>query len=218
MRYRGVLFDLDGVLCATDRFHYRAWKAIAEQIGAPFDPAINRRLRGVSRLDSLEILLQGVGRTYSLEEKRALAEQKNGLYRQMLCVMTPEDLSEAVRACLIDLRAGGLRLAVASSSQNAKFILRRIGLEGFFDAVSDGTDITRGKPDPQVFTIAAERLALAPEACLVVEDAPAGVQAARAGGFDCAGLGEAAACEDVTYALSRFDDLRALLLDSEGNS
>lgn len=211
-RYEGVIFDLDGVICFTDKYHYQAWKAVADEIGVYFDETINNRLRGVSRMDSLEIILERAERAYTPEEKEALAEKKNDLYRRLLGNMSPADLSGEVKRTMDALRAAGIRLAIGSSSKNTKFILERIGLSGYFDAISDGTNIQRSKPDPQVFQMAAEFLGLEPGCCLVVEDAEAGIRAARAGGFDSAGLGEAAACGLATYAMQSFGDLEKICL------
>ena len=207
-KYEAVIFDLDGVICFTDHYHYLAWKALADSLGIDFDQTKNDRLRGVSRMESLEIVLEGYhGPALSEAEKIALADKKNSLYRESLQTMTPKDLSDEVRNTLKALRERGKRLAIGSSSKNTPLILERIGLAGFFDAVSDGNNIQRSKPDPQVFTMAAEMLHLAPEKCLVVEDAMAGLQAAASGGFDSAGLGPAAESGKATYSLSAFSDL-----------
>lgn len=207
MKYEGIIFDLDGVICFTDHYHYLAWKALADSLNAPFDLSKNDRLRGVSRMDSLEIVLEEYqGPALSQEEKVALATKKNDLYRSYLQSMSPADLSDEVRDTLNALRAKGLKLAIGSSSKNTPLILERLGLNEFFDAVSDGNNITRSKPDPQVFTMAAEMLGLAPQKCLVVEDAEAGIQAARAGNFDSAGIGPAAR-PIATHPLSTFRDL-----------
>lgn len=207
MKYQGIIFDLDGVICSTDRYHYQAWKKIADGIGVYFDEIINNRLRGVSRMASLEIVLKRSEEQYTDEQKLALAEQKNDLYRELLMQMSPADLSDEVKSTLDALRARSFKLAIGSSSKNAKLILGRIGLGDYFDAISDGTDITHSKPHPEVFLKAAEMLGLEPGCCLVVEDARAGVEAAVAGGFDSAGIGEAAEHEQVTYGLSAFSDL-----------
>ena len=209
-KYTGVIFDLDGVICFTDKYHYQAWKRVADKLGIEFNETINNRLRGVSRMDSLEIILERYDGTLSQAEKEALATEKNDLYRQLLSNMSPADLSPEVKETMDALRAAGLRLAIGSSSKNTRFILERLGLSGYFDAISDGTNITRSKPDPQVFLMAAEFLGMKPESCLVVEDAQAGIQAACAGGFDSAGLGEAAACGRATYAMETFSQLRTI--------
>lgn len=194
MRFEAVIFDLDGVVCYTDEYHYQAWKAIADEMGIPFDRTTNNRLRGVSRMDSLEIILEKYeGPSLTGEEKARLAEKKNTLYREALKGMTPLDLSDEVRETLEALRKMGLRLAIGSSSRNTPFILGQIGLAEYFDAVSDGNNITRSKPDPEVFLKAANMLGIAPEKCLVVEDAVSGAQAGHAGRMKVACLGDAAA-------------------------
>lgn len=208
MKYKGIIFDLDGVICFTDKYHYQAWKKLADKLGVYFDETINNRLRGVSRMESLDIILEKSTRSYSKEEKEDLAEQKNQMYMELLENMSPEDLSKEVKSTLDDLREKGILLAIGSSSKNAKRILKHLGLENYFDAISDGTNITKSKPDPEVFLKAAEYLHLVPQECLVVEDAVAGIKAAVAGGFDSAGLGEASEYEMTTYPLNGFADLR----------
>lgn len=207
---KAVIFDLDGVICFTDQYHYKAWKAMADEIGVYFDETINHRLRGVSRMESLNIILERADRAYSEEEKEALAAKKNSLYVELLSEMTPADLSDEVKETLDALRERGLLLAIGSSSKNTKTILGRIGLGDFFDAISDGTNITRSKPDPEVFLKAAEMLGVSPAEALVVEDAKAGIEAAVAGGFKSAGIGEAATHPKVTYPIQSFSDLLAI--------
>lgn len=193
MKFQAVIFDLDGVICFTDEYHYRAWKAMADGMGIPFDRTINNRLRGVSRMASLEIILEKYdGPALSQEKKEELARQKNDIYRESLQEMSTKDLSVEVKETLDALRAMGLKLAIGSSSKNTPFILGQIGLGDYFDAVSDGNNITRSKPDPEVFVKAAEMLGIAPEHCLVVEDAVSGAEAGHAGGMKVACLGDAA--------------------------
>ena len=204
---RAVIFDLDGVICYTDQYHYQAWKQLADKIGVYFDEQINGRLRGVSRMDSLNIILERADREYSGEEKAQMAEEKNSIYVRLLENMTPADLSAEVKETLDELRNRGYLLAIGSSSKNTKKILKQIGLENYFDAISDGTNITKSKPDPEVFLKAAEMLGKLPEDCLVVEDAMAGIEAASRGGFESAGVGDAAEHPQVTYAMHKFSDL-----------
>lgn len=211
MKYQAVIFDLDGVICFTDRYHYLAWKKMADELGVYFDETINNRLRGVSRMESLKIILENYDGSLTEEEKLALAEKKNRFYVELLSQMTEKDLSVEVAETLERLRQKGIKLAIGSSSKNAKYILERLGLKDYFDAVSDGTNISRSKPDPEVFLKAAEFLQKKPAECLVVEDAKAGVAAAHNGGFDSAGLGEAASCEDVTYGMKSFGDLLTII-------
>ena len=210
MRYRGVIFDLDGVLCSTDRYHYLAWKQLADRLSISFDETVNNRLRGVSRMASLEIILEKSPVAYSAQEKEALAAEKNETYRKLLGGMSRADLAGGALETLRTLRGRSVLLAVGSSSRNAPFILEKIGLDGFFDAVVDGNAIMRSKPDPQVFVLAAQRLSLPPAACLVVEDAHAGVEAAVNGGFDCAAMGDAKDDPRARYRLERLEDLTAI--------
>ena len=212
MRYQGIIFDLDGVICSTDEYHYQAWKALADRLGIPFDRERNNLLRGVSRMESLAIILEKSGRAYSAEEKASFAAEKNGLYRQLLGRMSTADLADEVRVTLDALRARGLKLAIGSSSKNTPFILERIGLADFFDAVADGNGITHSKPHPEVFLKAAELLGLPPAHCLVVEDAHAGVEAACTGGFDCAAMGDA---REDARARWHLDGLSGLLTLAE---
>ena len=210
MEYKAIIFDLDGVICFTDRYHYQAWKQMADEIGVYFDEKINNRLRGVSRMDSLEIILEQSNRTFPDSEKQKLAAMKNDVYVKLLETMTPSDLSGEVKDTLDELRRRGLKLAIGSSSKNTKLILKQIGLGDYFDAVSDGNNIVNSKPDPEVFLKAAEYLSEEPQACLVVEDAKAGIEAACRGGFASAGLGEAASHPRVTYPIKKFSDLLLL--------
>lgn len=207
MKYEAVIFDLDGVICHTDKYHYKAWKALADSFGIYFDEDINNRLRGVSRMESLEIILEKYDGHLSAEEKEACAEKKNDLYRELLKEMSPRDLSDEVKDTLDSLREKGLRLAIGSSSRNARFILGQIGLGDYFDAISDGNNISRSKPDPEVFLKAAQFLRIPAQNCLVVEDAEAGVKAAFAGDMDCAAIGDAQTRHIATYDLQRFSDL-----------
>ena len=207
MAFKGIIFDLDGVICFTDEYHYLAWKEMADSIGVEFDRAINNRLRGVSRMASLDIILEKSDVEYSRTEKEELAAQKNELYKKYLANMTAADLSAEVKSTLDALRAAGLKLAIGSSSKNAPFILKRIGLEGFFDAISDGNNITHSKPDPEVFLKAAQFLGLQPEDCLVVEDAVSGAEAGHAGSFRVACVGDASAAGAGDYNMASITEL-----------
>ena len=207
MKYKAVIFDLDGVICHTDMYHYQAWKQIADELGIYFDEEINNRLRGVSRMESFEIILERYDGTMSLEDKVVYTTRKNEAYKELLKNMSPADLSPEVKETLDGLRAKGLKLAIGSSSKNAGFILERLELDGYFDAVSDGNNITRSKPDPEVFVKAAQLVGEASGDCLVVEDAKAGLEAAIGGGMDCAAMGDAVASGLATYDLVEFSDL-----------
>ena len=207
MKYAGIIFDLDGVICSTDEYHYQAWKALADRLGIEFDRTINNRLRGVSRMESLEIVLEKSTAAYSAQEKAAFATEKNDLYRELLHQMSEKDLSDEVKDTLCALREMGIKLAIGSSSKNTPFILERLGLADFFDAIADGNCITHSKPHPEVFLKAADMIALDPSVCLVVEDAKAGVSAAAAGGFDCAAIGDAKDDPRAKWHLDGFADL-----------
>lgn len=208
---KAVIFDLDGVLCSTDEYHYEAWKKVADAINTPFDRKTNNQLRGVSRMASLDIILKKAPRTFNQTEKNLLAEEKNNLYRKSLEKMSTSDLSEEVRKTLNDLRLKGLKLAIGSSSRNTPLILKKIGLDHYFDAVSDGWNITHSKPDPEVFLDAAEMLDTDPSACMVVEDAVSGAEAGHRAGMKVACVGEAARVRAGDYNLSDFSDLEKVL-------
>lgn len=209
-KYDAVIFDLDGVICSTDEYHYLAWKELVDSLAIPFDRQYNNRLRGVSRLESLNLILALGERQYSDEEKQAMAQKKNDTYRRLLEKMSPADVSDDVLSTLNELKRK-YPLAIGSSSRNTKFILSRIGLADFFDAVIDGNDISASKPDPEVFLKAADALSQRPSSCLVVEDAAAGIEAAVRGGFDSAGIGDASRLDGATYHIGRLSDLLDIL-------
>ena len=203
-----VIFDLDGVLVFSDKYHYQAWKKMADEMGIYFDEEINNRLRGVSRMDSLDIILERYnGEPLSKEKKEELATRKNDYYRELLANMTPEDVSLNVRYTLRTLRELGYKIAIGSSSKNTKYILERVGLSDAFDAISDGTNITKSKPDPEVFLKAAEFINSKPETCLVIEDSESGIDAAVAGGMSSAAIGDAVNCHKSTFNINRLSDI-----------
>ena len=177
---QAVIFDLDGVIVSTDEFHYQGWQRLADELGVYFDRHINERLRGVSRMGSLEILLERATQSYSSAEKQAFCDRKNTYYRTLLERLSPADILPGVMKLLPVLKARGVKIAIGSSSRNCPTILEKVGLTGYFDAVVDGNHITRTKPDPETFLLAAQRLGIPPGNCLVVEDAEAGVSSALA--------------------------------------
>lgn len=211
MKYKGIIFDLDGVLVHTDKYHYLAWKQVADRLGIYFDEEINNRLRGVSRMASLEIILEGSAQTFSEGQKAELAEEKNAIYRRYLGGLTQNDLGAGVLSALKKFKSMGLKLAVGSSSRNTGFILKKTGIYEFFDAVSDGNNIAKPKPDPEVFVKAADMLGLENRQCLVVEDAVSGVLAAAAAKMDCAAVGDAAKRNIATYNIESFDRLEEIV-------
>jgi len=215
---RGVIFDLDGVLVTTDELHYRAWKRIADEEGVYFDHGVNLRLRGVSRMDSLEILLERASRAYTDTEKLALAERKNTRYRKLLRRLIPSAVLTEARELVAELRRRGIKTAIASSSKNTPLILERVGLAGEFDTVADGNDIRRSKPHPEVFLLAAGRIGVAPGQCLVVEDAAAGIEAGRRAGVEVFGIGTCETLPGVEHLAPNLADVSAddLLIVANG--
>ena len=207
MKKKAILFDLDGVLVFTDQFHFQAWKGLADSLGIPFDEQDNLRLRGVSRMQSLEIILEKADRAFSEEEKAALCEQKNEAYKVLLSSMTPASVDPETRSALKQLKEKGVLLGIGSSSKNTRYILEKTELLPYFDIVVDGTMISRSKPDPEVFLKGAEGLGLAPEECYVIEDATAGIDAAVAGGFTAVGIGPAREYEKADKKIDKISDL-----------
>lgn len=199
MNYSAVIFDLDGVIVTTDDCHYRAWKKIADEEGIPFNRTMNERLRGVSRMESLEIILESSLKQYTIEQKEELCRKKNEIYRELVRELTPTDVLEGVQEFICFLRSKGIKTAIGSSSKNTEIILDRIGMADYFDAVSDGNHIKNSKPHPEVFLKAAEYLNIPPEQCLVIEDADAGVEAALKAKMHVAGVGSAQYNKHATY-------------------
>lgn len=186
----GVIFDLDGVLVSTDELHYKAWKKLAQELGITnFRREDNERQRGVSRMESLEIVLAKGEKIYTEEEKEEFAKRKNNYYKEMLKELDRTAVLPGTDETIALLKKYDILLAVGSASRNAPDILERIGLLPHMDKVSCGLDTTRSKPDPEVFLVAAEKLGLSPENCLVVEDSAAGIQAAKAAGMKSLGVG-----------------------------
>ena len=183
MTENAVIFDLDGVIVSTDDCHYRAWKRLADEEGIYFDREINHRLRGVSRMESLSIVLERANRPYTTEERQALAERKNGYYWELINELTPEHILPGVMPLMERLKEHGIKIAIGSSSKNTPLILERLGLANYFDAVADGNAVKNSKPDPEVFLLAAAKLGIPPAQCVVVEDADAR-RGSGAGGRD----------------------------------
>ena len=206
MDIKAVIFDLDGVIVSTDECHYKAWKRMADDEGIYFDMDINKRLRGISRMESLEVILERAAKEYSAEEKEAMATRKNGYYIEYIQALTPKDILPGVIRVLEHLKQTGIKVAIGSSSKNSPVILERIGLSKSFDAVADGNHISKSKPDPEVFLLAAQKLDISPKFCLVVEDADAGVEAAIAAGMKVLGLGVATSNKNATYTALDLED------------
>jgi beta-phosphoglucomutase len=184
---RAFIFDLDGVITDTAEYHFRAWKRLADDEGLPFTRADNEALRGVSRRDSLLLILKG--HPYPEDRLEDMMARKNAYYRESLHAITPRDLLPGARELLEEIRAAGLKTALGSASRNAGEVIDRLGIRALFDAVTDGYSVPRQKPAPDLFLHAAWQLGIQPRRCAVVEDAAAGIEAARVGGFRTVGLG-----------------------------
>ena len=188
-KIRACIFDLDGVVVDTAKYHYLAWKRLAGQLGFDFTPADNERLKGVSRMDSLNILLEIGGKNFTDEEKNQLADKKNDWYNDYINKMHPDEVLPGVIDFFKVLKSKNYKMALGSASKNAKAILEKTNLLPWFDAVIDGTVTTKAKPDPEVFLLGARALQTQPEDCVVFEDAEAGVEAAIKAGMYCIGVG-----------------------------
>ena len=197
---QAVIFDLDGVLVTTDELHYRAWKQLANEEGINgFAREDNLRQRGVSRMASLEVVLEKTDKTYSAEEKLALAERKNDIYVASLADLDKSAVLDGAFEFIAFLKEKNIKTAVGSASKNTPMILEKTGLAGLFDAVSCGLDTQKSKPDPEVFLIAADRLGVPYANCLVIEDSDAGIQAAKAGGMLALAVGAAKGNTQADY-------------------
>ncbi len=187
---KACIFDLDGVIVDTAKYHYIAWKRLANELGFDFTETDNERLKGVSRMRSLEILLEIGNQQYTLEEKEAMAHKKNTWYVEYIEKMTPEEILPGVEAFLRDLRKNNIKIALGSASKNAPLILERVNLMPYFDAIIDGTSVKEAKPDPEIFIKGAEALNEMPENCVVFEDAEAGIEAAVNAKMRSVGIGD----------------------------
>lgn len=214
MHIKGVIFDLDGVLCSTDRYHTAAWRRLAEELGIRFEEKTSDAVRGVSRMDSLDIVLGEHKNEYSPEQKTELADRKNSIYRGYLSTMTPSDVTPSVRFMLEKLKSCHIPMAIGSSSKNTVFILQKTELMGYFPVIVDGTQISKSKPDPEVFLLAAQKLGLRPDECCVLEDAHAGIEAARRGGFIRIAIGSTVRDDEAEYYLESADGLTEILMDN----
>lgn len=191
MQLKAVIFDLDGVIVSTDEFHYQGWKKMSDEEGIYFDREINENLRGVSRMESLSIVLKKARKDYTEEGKLTLADRKNRYYKELLLSLTPQDILPGAMELINELKKRNVKIAIASSSKNSPFILERIGLSDVFDAVADGNDIRNSKPHPEVFLLAAKKLGIDPLDCVGVEDAEAGIDSILAANMKAVGVGYA---------------------------
>jgi beta-phosphoglucomutase len=207
---RAALFDLDGVIVDTARYHYVAWREMANSLGFDLSEEQNERLKGVSRAESLELILQMGGVLLPEAEKQRLGETKNQRYVELVRGMGPQEILEGAGEYLRRLRERGVKIALGSASKNAELVLQGIGIRDQFDVVVDGTRVKKSKPDPEVFLLGAEGLGVSPSECVVFEDAAAGVEAAKAAGMAAVGIGRA---ENLPRADLVVPGLYALLRD-----
>ncbi|GGD50602.1 beta-phosphoglucomutase [Emticicia aquatilis] len=210
---KGFLFDLDGVIVETAIFHYQAWRKMANDLGFDISEEFNETLKGVSRMDSLNLILAHGNVVLLEEEKIELATKKNEHYLTLVSKMTADDILPGVREFFAQIKQTDIKIALGSVSKNAKMILEGVGLINDFDAIIDGTKISKGKPDPEVFLKGAAELGLSPEECLVFEDAVAGVEAGKNAGMKVVGIGHAEVLTKADIVLKGFEniDLRQLL-------
>ncbi|MCO5945271.1 beta-phosphoglucomutase [Mucilaginibacter flavidus] len=209
---KACIFDLDGVIVDTAVYHYKAWKRLADQIGLNFTEHDNELLKGVSRVRSLEIILELNHVTKTAEEQTELATQKNNWYVDMINQMTPAEILPGAKEFLEACRAAGIKTALGSASKNSSTILAKINMAHLFDAIVDGNHVSKAKPDPEVFLKGAEALGVSSAECVVFEDAIAGVEAAINGGMKVVGIGEPAVLNKANIVLSGLDKMSLELL------
>jgi beta-phosphoglucomutase len=210
---RACIFDLDGVIVDTARYHFLAWSRLAQELGIPFTDHDNERLKGVSRMRSLEIILELGGISLSEHDKDKLANKKNTWFVDFLERMMPDEIFPGVVDLIRALKARGIKVGLASSSKNARMVIQLLRIEDEFDVVVDGTMVLNSKPDPEIFLLAAEKLAVDPRDCVVFEDAEAGVEAALNAGMKCVGVGSIEQLGKATRVISRTGDFEPALLD-----
>jgi len=203
---QACLFDLDGVIVDTAKYHYQAWRKLANQLGFDLSHEQNELLKGISRMESLDIIL-GIGKVNLTDDEKAkYAAEKNSLYLELCMQMTPEDTLPGVKDFLEELKEASIKIGLGSVSKNAKVILERIDMLSYFETIVDGNRISKGKPDPEVFLVGAKDLHALPESCVVFEDAVAGIQAAKAGGMFAVGIGEPSVLTEADYVVPGFKD------------
>lgn len=204
---KACIFDLDGVIVDTARYHYLAWQRLAQELGFVFSKRHNERLKGVSRIRSLEILLEVGGVRLTDKEKQEAADKKNKWYVEYIAQLTPDEILPGVYELLLELKTYRIKRALGSASKNVPIILQRLELTRFFDAVIDGTKVSKAKPDPEVFLKAAKELDILPKHCLVFEDAQAGIESARNAGMRCVGVGDPDVLKEADLVIPGFEGI-----------
>lgn len=210
---KACIFDLDGVIVDTAKYHYLAWKRLSNELGFDFTEADNERLKGVSRMDSLEILLKIGKKYFDKETQKSLAEKKNSWYVEYISKMTEKEILPGIKDFLILLKKSGIKISLASVSKNSMKILNSINLKSYFDVIIDGTKISKAKPDPEVFLKAAKELNVEPKDCIVFEDAVAGIQGAINAGMYSIGIGSPEILHKANKVIDSFVDKDLLLLE-----
>ncbi len=213
-KIKACLFDLDGVIVDTAKYHYIAWKELANEMGFDFTLDDNERLKGVSRMTSLDILLSIGNVVKSEEEKLDLATKKNENYLSYILKMGPEEILPGTKEFLESLNKEGIKIALGSASKNAMTILERLELTSYFEAIIDGTKVSKAKPDPEVFLKGAEALNVSPSECVVFEDAEAGIEAAIAGGMKCVGIGSPEILNKANFVVDGLHKMNITMLKS----
>jgi len=206
------IFDLDGVIVDTAVYHYKAWKQLANQLGFDFTEEANEKLKGISRKESLELILNWGGVSKTDAEREDLAHRKNNWYVEMISEMTPREILPGAEEFLKSLKIDGYKVALGSASKNAGIILAKVGLTDYFDSIVDGNIVTASKPDPKVFLKGAEMLGTAPAECVVFEDAIAGIEAAKAGGMKVIGIGSAATLSGADLVIAGLHEMSIEIL------
>jgi len=210
---KAVIFDLDGVIVDTAKYHFIAWQEIARQLGINFTEKDNEKLKGVSRVKSLDIILELGNKELSQAEKDALLEAKNNRYLFLISKMNEDEMLRGIKKLLNDLQNAGMPFALGSASKNARRILNALGITEMFTAIVDGNDVTKAKPDPEVFTTAADKLGMPFKQCIVVEDSQAGIEAAKNAGMKVIGIGDKNNLEKADFVLPETGQLTRALLE-----
>ena len=211
-KIKGCIFDLDGVIVDTAKYHYLAWSSLAEELGIAFNEKDNERLKGVSRMESLNIILSLGNKKMTLEEKELLADKKNKKYVECINKLKEEEILPGVKEFLQELRNEGIKISLGSASKNSIFILDKLALKDYFDCIIDGNKISKAKPDPEVFLAAVREMELRVEECVVFEDALAGIRAAHNGGMKVIGVGSEANLSEADLVIKGFNGIQTDIL------
>ena len=213
--YLGAIFDLDGVLVDTAKYHFLAWKKLADQLDIPFTEEDNERLKGVSRIKSLDILLSLGNKSYSEDERNKFMEQKNKEYVRYISQMDEREILPGVIELLNQLKDRKLKIALGSASKNSGLILKNTKLQDYFDVIVDGNDVSKAKPDPEVFLLGAKRIGIPASQCIVFEDAYAGIEAARKAGMLAIGVGNRKSLPHADVLVETLENLDLSVLKSK---